>query len=82
MAIDEYVPIRIPTTSANENPRSTGPPYTNNESTVRNVRPDVSTVRLNVWLILLFTTSGSDSRRLNLRFYRMRSKTTIVSFME
>jgi hypothetical protein len=25
-AMDEYVPIRMPTTSANENPRSTSPP--------------------------------------------------------
>jgi hypothetical protein len=48
IAIDEYVPIRIPTTSANENPLKTGPPYTNSESTVRNVSPDVSTVRLSV----------------------------------
>src|SRR5580698_7236157 len=36
-AIEEYVPIRMPTTSANEKPCSTLPPNTNNESTVRNV---------------------------------------------
>ena len=67
-AIDEYVPIRIPTTSANENPRNTGPPNIYSDSTVRNVSPEVSTVRLSVWLMLRFTTSGRDSRRLGADF--------------
>src|ERR1035437_426694 len=36
-AIEEYVPIRIPTTSANEKPLSTWPPKMQSESTVRKV---------------------------------------------
>src|ERR1035441_6744513 len=81
-AIEEYVPIRIPMTSAREKPRSTSPPNTYNESTVRNVKPDVKIVRLRVWLMLLLTTSASSSRRSSLMFSRMRSYTTMVSFIE
>ena len=51
----------IPTTSANENPRSTGPPNSNSDSAVRNVKPDVRIVRLSVWLMLVLTSFGSDS---------------------
>jgi hypothetical protein len=47
-AIDEYVPIRIPTTRANENPCNTSPPNRYSDITVRNVRPDEITVRLSV----------------------------------
>src|SRR5580692_8643848 len=47
-AMDEYVPIRMPTTNANEKPFNTSPPKINSESTVRKVRPEVSTVRLRV----------------------------------
>ena len=56
-AIDEYVPIRMPITNANEKPCRTSPPNRYSDKTVRNVRPEVKTVRLNVWLILRFTTS-------------------------
>src|SRR5439155_7439472 len=45
---DEYVPMMMPTTSANENPCSTAPPKRNSAITVRNVRPDVMMVRLRV----------------------------------
>src|SRR6266849_9447483 len=45
---DEYVPMIMPTTSANENPCSTAPPNRNSAMTVRNVRPDVMMVRLRV----------------------------------
>ena len=38
----------MPTTSANEKPWSTSPPKAKSASTVRNVSPEVSTVRLNV----------------------------------
>ena len=37
---------------------------------------------LSVWLMERLTTSASDSRRLVPRFSRMRSKTTMVSFIE
>jgi hypothetical protein len=47
-AIDEYVPIKIPTTRANENPCNTSPPNKYNDKTVKNVRPDEITVRLSV----------------------------------
>src|SRR6266852_7302047 len=47
-AIDEYVPIRIPITRANENPCRTSPPNRYNDITVKNVRPDEMTVRLSV----------------------------------
>src|SRR5258708_5191680 len=36
---EEYVPIIIPTTSANENPCRTGPPNRNRAITVTKVRP-------------------------------------------
>src|SRR5579862_1176798 len=45
---DEYVPIRIPTTSAKENPCSTGPPNRKRAITVRKVSPEVMMVRLRV----------------------------------
>ena len=48
MAIEEYVPIRIPTTSANEKPCSTSPPNRYSARTVRNVNPAVKIVRLRV----------------------------------
>src|SRR6266404_2814133 len=78
----EYVPTTIPTTRAKEKARSTWPPIRNRTSTVRKVRPLVKIVRDNVWLIDLFTTSANDSRRSSRLFSRMRSKMTIVSFIE
>src|ERR1700744_3071912 len=45
---EEYVPTRIPRTSANEKPCSTGPPNKNKATAVRKVRPEVITVRLSV----------------------------------
>src|SRR5215831_14850208 len=78
----EYVPTTIPTTRAKEKARSTWPPIRNRTSTVRKVRPLVKIVRDSVWLIDLFTTSANDSRRNNRVFSRMRSKMTIVSFIE
>jgi hypothetical protein len=48
MNIDEYVPTMIPTTNANENPFRTCPPKRNSDIAVRNVRPEVKTVRLRV----------------------------------
>src|SRR5713101_3602639 len=78
----EYVPTTIPTTRAKENARSTWPPIKNKTSTVRKVNPLVKIVRDRVWLIDLFTTSANDSRRSKRLFSRMRSKITIVSFIE
>src|SRR6185437_9347639 len=77
-AMDEYVPIKIPTTRANEKPFNTSPPNKYKQSTVRKVRPEEITVLLNVWLMLRFTRSARGSLRVNARFSRMRSKTTIV----
>ena len=54
----------------------------NSAITVRKVRPEVIMVRLSVWLIALFITISSGSRRESFRFSRMRSKMTIVSFIE
>src|SRR6202040_1094160 len=78
----EYVPTTIPTTRAKEKARSTWPPIRNRTSTVRKVRPLVKIVRDSVWLMDLFTTSANDSRRSNRLFSRMRSKMTMVSFIE
>src|SRR6266849_5213966 len=78
----EYVPTTTPTTRAKENARSTWPPIRNKTSTVRKVNPLVRIVRDRVWLIDLFTTSANDSRRSKRLFSRMRSKITIVSFIE
>src|SRR6202035_3642126 len=78
----EYVPTTIPTTRAKEKARSTWPPIRNRTSTVRNVRPLVKIVRDKVWLIERFTITLNGSRRMSRIFSRMRSKITIVSFIE
>src|SRR6185312_12981157 len=82
MKIDEYVPIIMPITSAYENPFSTWPPKRYRDNAVSSVRPEVNTVRLNVWLMLAFTSSLKEPRRCSLMFSRIRSKTTMVSFIE
>jgi hypothetical protein len=60
------VPTMIRQTNANENPPSTGPPQMNRAITVRNVRPEVITVRLKVWFTARFMTasSGLSTRKL------------------
>src|SRR6266852_2288992 len=78
----EYVPTTIPTTRAKEKARSTWPPIRNRTSTVRKVRPLVKIVRDKVWLMDLLTTAANDSRRNKRLFSRMRSKMTMVSFIE
>src|SRR5229473_5858869 len=78
----EYVPNTIPTTRAKEKARSTWPPIRNRTSTVRKVRPLVKIVRDKVWLMDLLTTAANDSRRNKRLFSRMRSKMTMVSFIE
>src|SRR5215471_450984 len=78
----EYVPTTIPTTRAKANARSTWPPIRNRTSTVRKVKPLVRMVRESVWLMDLLTTDAKDSLRKRRLFSRMRSKMTIVSFME
>src|SRR5437899_4161815 len=60
---DEYVPISIPTTSANEKPCRTEPPKRNSARTVTKVKPEVKMVRLSVWFTLLLINVSSDSRR-------------------
>ena len=72
----------MPQTRAKEKPFSTGPPNKNRAITVRNVNPDVITVRLSVWFTARFITDSSGSRRENFRFSRIRSKITMVSFIE
>src|SRR5271157_3047012 len=78
----EYVPTTIPTTRAKANARSTWPPIRNRTSTVRKVKPLVRIVRERVWLIDLLTTSANGSFRKRRLFSRIRSKITIVSFIE
>src|SRR5580700_5694367 len=78
----EYVPTTIPTTRAKEKARSTCPPIKNKTSTVRKVKPLVRMVRESVWLMDLLTTSANDSLRSKRLFSRMRSKITMVSFIE
>src|SRR5205823_2383904 len=80
--IDEYVPTMMPTTSAKENPLRTCPPKRYSDTAVRNVSPDVKMVRLNVWLTLRLIRDSRGSRRRIFRFSRIRSNTTIVSFIE
>ena len=82
IAIDEYVPTMMPTTIANAKWLMISPPNMNNARTVKNVNPDVKIVRLSVWLMLSFMIVSRASRRRNFKFSRIRSKTTIVSFME
>src|SRR5260370_36155467 len=78
----EYVPTTIPTTKTKEKARTTWTPIRNRTSTVRKVRPLVKMVRERVWLMDLLTTSAKDSLRSKRLFSRMRSKMTMVSFME
>src|SRR3984893_7421186 len=82
MAKLEHLPTTTPTPRAKEKARSTWPPIRNRTSTVRKVKPLVKIVRDSVWLMDLFTTSANDSRRSNRLFSRMRSKMTMVSFIE
>ena len=44
--------------------------------------PDVMTVRPSVWLIETLMTWSIESRRIDRRFSRIRSKMTIVSLVE
>ena len=44
--------------------------------------PDVITVRPNVWLTEMLITWFNESRRIDLRFSRIRSKMTMVSLVE
>ncbi len=78
----EYVPTKIPTTSANEKLRSTWPPIRKSTRTVRKVRPLVKIVLDSVWLIERFTIVLNGSFRISRKFSRIRSKITIVSFIE
>ena len=48
IAIDEYVPIMIPTTIAKAKWLMISPPKMNSASTVKNVNPEAMIVRLNV----------------------------------
>ena len=81
IATDEYVPTKTPKSIANAKPWIPSPPSTYSVPTASNVVPEVSTVRLIVWLIESLMISGVA--RLNRpRFSRIRSNTTIVSFKE
>ena len=82
MKTDEYVPKMIPITRANEKPFNTWPPTKYHDNAVNNVKPLVRTVRLSVWFTLMLIRFSSDSRRMIFKFSRMRSNTTIVSFIE
>src|SRR6266404_4353672 len=66
IAIDEYVPIKIPTVRAKENPRKTSPPKKNKHNTVTKVSPEVKIVLLKVWLMERLAITASDSRRFDL----------------
>src|SRR5215467_12745019 len=78
----EYVPVMIPTTIVNANPWSTSPPKKNRANAVSRAVPDVMTVRPNVWFTDTLITWSIESRRIVRRFSRIRSKITIVSFVE
>ncbi len=57
MAIESYVPKMIPINKASEKGRKVSPPNSTKDTTERNTRPDVITVRESVWLIDRFVTS-------------------------
>src|SRR6185369_1256542 len=78
----EYVPVMMPTTIVNAKPWSTSPPKKNNASDVRSAVPEVMTVRPSVWFTEALITSYIESRRIDRRFSRIRSKMTIVSLVE
>src|SRR5262245_35678308 len=82
MNMVEYVPLMMPTSIVNAKPRSTSPPNRYRDSTDRKVVPAVMTVRASVWFTLVLTTCSRDSRRIERRFTRTRSKTTMVAFTE
>src|SRR5262245_30693628 len=72
MYIDEYVPTMMPTTSTNENGLRASPPNRKSARTVSQVRPEVMSVRLSVWLIdALMTVARSSLVFLPRRFSRM-----------
>ena len=72
----------MPTTIVNAKPCSTSPPKKNSASDVRSAVPAVMTVRPRVWLIEALITSRIESRRIDRRFSRIRSKMTMVSLVE
>ena len=74
--------LAMPTTIVNAKPWRTSPPKKNRASAVRSAVPDVMIVRLSVWFTDALITSRSESRRIDRRFSRTRSKITIVSLVE
>ena len=72
----------MPTTMVNANPCSTSPPKKNKASAVSSAVPEVITVRPSVWFTEALMISGMESRRIERRFSRTRSKITIVSLVE
>ena len=72
----------MPTTIVNAKPCSTSPPKKNSASEVSSAVPDVMTVRPSVWFTDALITSNIESRRIDRRFSRTRSKITIVSLVE
>ena len=78
----EYVPVMMPTIIVNAKPCSTSPPKKNSASAVRSAVPAVMTVRPSVWFIETLMTWFIESRRIDRRFSRIRSKMTIVSLVE
>ena len=80
MAIDEYVPMRIPKRIAKLKPLRPGPPKTYITKTTINVQTDVSRVLDIVWLMLFEMVWAVNCALC--RFSRIRSNTTMVSLIE
>ena len=64
--MDEYVPARMPISSASEKPRSTGPPRNSSATTTMEVTTFVMMVRDSVWLIAWSSTTAGGSAAVGL----------------
>ena len=78
--IELYVPVRTPTSSTINRGAMVGPPNSRSATITVTIVKEVLRDLPTVSLMLRLTISISDDPWCRIRFSRMRSKTTIVSF--
>ena len=80
--IDEYVPVPMPISRASTNVKIVEPPKSSSTTSVSSTVNDVFSERVSVWARLWLTTSSKVSPGRRMKFSRMRSNTTMVSWTE
>ena len=76
------MPTTTPMPSAVAKPATCSPPATSNAPSTSKVVKEVTRVRPKVWFSERLTISTGVPRRMERKFSRMRSETTMVSFNE